>query len=58
MSGSQTAFETVWAVVRSGVGPIVVNLPELDEYAAPAAVDYTLPCRPGTDDLMSGGTAI
>ncbi|MFI5798692.1 cupin domain-containing protein [Streptomyces sp. NPDC051677] len=34
-------FETVWAVVRSGVDPVVVNLPELDEYAEPAAVDYT-----------------
>ena len=33
--------ETVLAVVRSGVDPIVVNLPELDEYTEPAAVDYT-----------------
>ncbi|MFF7469012.1 cupin domain-containing protein [Streptomyces sp. NPDC008092] len=36
-------FETVWAVVRSGVDPVVVNLPELDRYAEPAAVDYTHP---------------
>ncbi|MFE6828505.1 cupin domain-containing protein [Streptomyces sp. NPDC057690] len=36
-------FETVLAVVRSGVDPVVVNLPELDEYAEHAAVDYTHP---------------
>ncbi|MFE2065187.1 cupin domain-containing protein [Streptomyces sp. NPDC059467] len=36
-------LETVWAVVRSGVDPIVVNLPELDEYTEPAAVDYAHP---------------
>jgi uncharacterized RmlC-like cupin family protein len=35
--------ETVWAVVRSGVDPIVVNLPELDEYIEAPAVDYTIP---------------
>ncbi|MET9900786.1 cupin domain-containing protein [Streptomyces sp. NPDC006446] len=35
--------ETVLAAVRSGVDPIVVNLPELDAYAEPAAVDYTHP---------------
>ncbi|MEU0965850.1 cupin domain-containing protein [Streptomyces sp. NPDC005917] len=40
---ASTEFETVWAVIRSGVDPIVVNLPELDEYAEPAAVDYTHP---------------
>jgi uncharacterized RmlC-like cupin family protein len=33
--------ETVWAVVRSGVDPVVVNLPELDRYAEPAAIEYT-----------------
>jgi uncharacterized RmlC-like cupin family protein len=32
--------ETVWAVVRSGVDPIVVNLPELDEFAEPPAIEY------------------
>ncbi|MEW1778927.1 cupin domain-containing protein [Streptomyces sp. NPDC086777] len=35
--------ETVWVVVRSGVDPIVVNLPELDAFAEPAAVEYTHP---------------
>jgi uncharacterized RmlC-like cupin family protein len=35
--------ETVWAVVRSGVDPIVVNLPELDEYIEAPVVDYTIP---------------
>jgi uncharacterized RmlC-like cupin family protein len=34
-------FETVWAVVRSGVDPVVVNLPELDGYIEPAAIEYT-----------------
>jgi uncharacterized RmlC-like cupin family protein len=33
--------ETVWAVVRSGVNPIVVNLPELDSFAERPAVEYT-----------------
>jgi uncharacterized RmlC-like cupin family protein len=36
-------YETVWAVVRSGVDPIVVNLPELDKYSEAPAVEYTLP---------------
>jgi uncharacterized RmlC-like cupin family protein len=34
-------FETVWAVVRSGVNPVVVNLPELDRYAERAAIEYS-----------------
>ncbi|GAA3515698.1 putative RmlC-like cupin family protein [Streptosporangium album] len=36
-------YETVWAVVRSGVDPIVVNLPELDKYIEAPAVEYTVP---------------
>ncbi|WP_326830068.1 cupin domain-containing protein [Streptosporangium sp. NBC_01810] len=36
-------YETVWTVVRSGVDPIVVNLPELDEYIEAPAVEYTVP---------------
>jgi uncharacterized RmlC-like cupin family protein len=36
-------FETVWAVVRSGVDPVVVNLPELDAYIERAAIEYTAP---------------
>lgn len=32
--------ETVWAVVRSGVDPVVVNLPELDEFTERPAVEY------------------
>jgi uncharacterized RmlC-like cupin family protein len=32
--------QTVWAVVRSGVDPIVVNLPELDRYIEHPAVQY------------------
>ncbi|MEU5324246.1 cupin domain-containing protein [Streptomyces sp. NPDC021056] len=40
---ASSEFETVLAVVRSGVDPIVVNLPELDQYAEPAVVDYTHP---------------
>jgi uncharacterized RmlC-like cupin family protein len=31
---------TVWAVTRSGTDPIVVNLPELDKFAEPAAREY------------------
>ena len=31
---------TVWAVTRSGTNPIVVNLPELDKFAEPAAREY------------------
>jgi uncharacterized RmlC-like cupin family protein len=31
---------TVWAVTRSGTDPIVVNLPELDRFAEPAAREY------------------
>jgi uncharacterized RmlC-like cupin family protein len=31
---------TVWAVTRSGTDPIVVNLPELDEFAESAAREY------------------
>lgn len=34
-------FETVWAVVRSGVNPVVVNLPELDGYIERATIEYT-----------------
>jgi uncharacterized RmlC-like cupin family protein len=33
--------ETAWVVVRSHPDPIVVNLPELDEFAEAPAVDYT-----------------
>jgi uncharacterized RmlC-like cupin family protein len=33
--------ETRWVVVRSDPDPIVVNLPELDDYAETPAVDYT-----------------
>jgi uncharacterized RmlC-like cupin family protein len=33
--------DTSWVVVRSHPDPIVVNLPELDEYAEAPAVDYT-----------------
>lgn len=33
--------ETVWAVVRSGVDPVVVNLPELDQWAEAPRTDYT-----------------
>nr|WP_168515655.1 hypothetical protein [Streptomyces sp. S1D4-11]QIZ00760.1 hypothetical protein HEP87_52350 [Streptomyces sp. S1D4-11] len=36
-------FETVWAVVRSGVDPIVVHLPELDRYIEHPSVDYADP---------------
>jgi hypothetical protein len=32
--------QTVWAVVRSGVDPIVVNRPELDRYIEHPAVEY------------------
>ncbi|MFK0156954.1 cupin domain-containing protein [Streptomyces sp. NPDC090499] len=35
--------ETVWVVVRSGVDPVVVNLPELDAFAERATVEYTHP---------------
>jgi uncharacterized RmlC-like cupin family protein len=31
---------TVWAVTRSGTDPIVINLPELDKFAEPAACEY------------------
>ncbi|WP_043663333.1 cupin domain-containing protein [Streptomyces xylophagus] len=40
---ASSEYETVVAAVRSGVDPIVVNLPELDEYAEPPAIDYTHP---------------
>ncbi|GAA3650333.1 cupin domain-containing protein [Nonomuraea antimicrobica] len=40
---ASTEFETVWAVVRSGVNPVVVNLPELDAYIEHAAIEYTTP---------------
>jgi uncharacterized RmlC-like cupin family protein len=33
--------ETSWVVVRSNPDPIVVNLPELAEFAEAPAVDYT-----------------
>lgn len=33
--------DTSWVVVRSHPDPIVVNLPELDEFAEAPAVDYT-----------------
>lgn len=35
--------ETVWAVVRSGADPVVVNLPELDEYAEAPRTFYASP---------------
>jgi uncharacterized RmlC-like cupin family protein len=34
---------TVWVVTRSQPEPIVVNLPELDKFAEPAARDYRHP---------------
>jgi uncharacterized RmlC-like cupin family protein len=34
---------TVWAVTRSDPDPIVVNLPELDKFAEPAARKYSHP---------------
>lgn len=34
---------TTWVVVRSGVDPIVVNLPELDHVAEAPARDYAAP---------------
>jgi uncharacterized RmlC-like cupin family protein len=34
---------TVWVVTRSGTDPIVVNLPELDEFAEPGAREYPHP---------------
>lgn len=37
---ASTAERTVWAVVRSGTEPIVVNLPELDHLAERPAVAY------------------
>ena len=33
--------ETVWAVVRSGVDPVVVNLPEMDRWAEAPRTEYT-----------------
>lgn len=33
---------TTWVVVRSGIDPIVVNLPELDHVAERPARDYTV----------------
>jgi hypothetical protein len=40
---ASTHRPTVWAVTRSGTDPIVVNLPELDKFAEPAARDYPHP---------------
>jgi uncharacterized RmlC-like cupin family protein len=37
---ASTDRPTVWAVTRSGTDPIVVNLPELDEFAESAAREY------------------
>jgi uncharacterized RmlC-like cupin family protein len=37
---ASTDTPTVWAVTRSGTDPIVVNLPELDQYAESAASEY------------------
>ena len=37
---ASTDSPTVWAVTRSGTDPIVVNLPELDKFAEPAAREY------------------
>jgi uncharacterized RmlC-like cupin family protein len=37
------AHTTVWVVTRSNPDPIVVNLPELDKFAEPAARDYPHP---------------
>jgi len=34
---------SVWAVVRSGSSPTVVNLPDLDQWAEPAAIAYLHP---------------
>ena len=33
-------WRTVWVVVRSGVDPVVVNLPELDRYIERPTVEY------------------
>ena len=35
-------LETVWVVVRSGVDPVVVNLPQLNGYVERAAIEYTV----------------
>jgi len=40
---ASTDKPTVWVVARSAPDPIVVNLPELDEFAEPAAVEYPHP---------------
>jgi uncharacterized RmlC-like cupin family protein len=40
---ASTARPTVWVVARSNPNPIVVNLPELDEFAEPAARAYPHP---------------
>ena len=37
---ASTEEPTVWAVVRSGTDPIVVNLPELDDVAEKPAITY------------------
>jgi uncharacterized RmlC-like cupin family protein len=38
---ASTETATTWVVVRSGVDPIVVNLPELDDVAEAPALEYT-----------------
>lgn len=40
---ASTEQPTVWVVARSAPEPIVVNLPELDRYAEPAARTYPHP---------------
>src|ERR1700726_4288369 len=41
---ASTERPTVWVVTRSDPDPIVVNLPELDKFAEPAARKYPHPC--------------
>ena len=40
---ASTERPTVWVVTRSNPDPIVVNLPELDKFAEPAAREYPHP---------------
>jgi uncharacterized RmlC-like cupin family protein len=40
---ASTECPTVWVVTRSDPDPIVVNLPELDKFAEPAARKYSHP---------------
>jgi uncharacterized RmlC-like cupin family protein len=40
---ASTERPTVWVVTRSNPDPVVVNLPELDKFAEPAAREYPHP---------------